>query len=315
MTAFDDAGLYDRGIETLVSSWEEYARGACGAALQRLSGVAAAVFPEEPERGVYNNAVLERHLAAAQRAGALDAMEAAYAAAGVTRFAALVHERDEAMRRDLEGRGYTLDESTRAMGMALDDIRLPRPSLEVGASDWSEYLRVLGVPQGLLAGADPGAFHVLVARLDGEHVTTGMAFDHRGDCGIYNVTTLRHARRLGLGTALTAALAHDALARGCRTASLQSTAMAERVYAAVGFRDLGRLLEYAPPPRRQSTWRTALPPIRRSRSAASAGEGSRHEPSSSIWPSSRPVATRPDRRARSRLPLECAASSSKRFSV
>lgn len=65
--------------------------------------------------------------------------------------------------------------------------------------------------------------------------------------GIYNVGTLEHARRRGLGTALTAAQVHDAHARGCRTASLQSTPMAERVYASVGFRDLGRILEYVPP--------------------------------------------------------------------
>jgi predicted GNAT family acetyltransferase len=30
------------------------------------------------------------------------------------------------------------------------------------------------------------------------------------------------------------------------TASLQSTGIAERVYASVGFRDLGRYLEYVP---------------------------------------------------------------------
>jgi predicted GNAT family acetyltransferase len=79
-----------------------------------------------------------------------------------------------------------------------------------------------------------------------------MAFDLGDDCGIYNVATLEHARRRGLGTALTALLAHDAVARGCRTASLQSTPIAERVYAAVGFRDLGRILEYAPPQSRQA---------------------------------------------------------------
>jgi hypothetical protein len=45
---------------------------------------------------------------------------------------------------------------------------------------------------------------------------------------------------------LTARLVHDAAARGCSTASLQSTEIAERIYAAVGFRDLGRILEYAP---------------------------------------------------------------------
>jgi hypothetical protein len=39
---------------------------------------------------------------------------------------------------------------------------------------------------------------------------------------------------------------HEAAERGCRTASLQSTAMGEGIYAAVGFRDLGRILEYVP---------------------------------------------------------------------
>jgi hypothetical protein len=56
-------------------------------------------------------------------------MEAVYVAAGVTRFAAWVHESDEPMRAELERRGYTLDITTRAMGMALDDIRVPRPRL------------------------------------------------------------------------------------------------------------------------------------------------------------------------------------------
>src|SRR5215211_7075518 len=91
MTVLTDADLYLRGAETLLASWAEYARGATGAAVQRLPGVAAAVFPNEPERAVYNNALLERDLAAGERADALDAMEAAYAAAGVTRFAAWVH--------------------------------------------------------------------------------------------------------------------------------------------------------------------------------------------------------------------------------
>jgi ribosomal protein S18 acetylase RimI-like enzyme len=229
-----DTDLYLRGTETLLASWEEYARGATGAAVQRHPGVAAAVFPNEPELGVYNNALLERDLTAAERAHALDAMEAAYVAAGVTRFAAWLHESDQAMRSDLERRGYTLDTTTRAMGMALDDIRLPRPQIDLGPPAWFEYLRIVGVPPNFLSRAHPSAYHILVARLDGENVATAMAFDHGNDCGIYNVGTLEHARRRGLGTALTAYLVHDALARGRRTATLQSTAMAERVYAAVG---------------------------------------------------------------------------------
>ena len=246
MTVLTDADLYLRGIGTLLASWQEYARGATGAAVQRSPGVAIAVFPNAPERAVYNNALLERDLAAPERADALDAMEAAYAAAGVTRFAAWVHESDQAMRGDLERRGYTLQESTRAMGIALDDIRLPRPEIELGPPDWLEYLRIIGVPAGFLSGTDHAAFHVLVARFDGGNVATAMAFDLDGDCGIYNVTTLERARGRGLGTALTALHVHDALARGCQTASLQSTEMAERMYAAVGFRDLGRILQYVP---------------------------------------------------------------------
>jgi predicted GNAT family acetyltransferase len=73
-----------------------------------------------------------------------------------------------------------------------------------------------------------------------------LAFDHDGDCGISNVGTLPGARRRGLATALTSPQLAEALARGCGTASLQSTQVAERVYAAVGFRDLGRFLEYVP---------------------------------------------------------------------
>jgi ribosomal protein S18 acetylase RimI-like enzyme len=235
-----DAELYGRGARTLLASWEEYARGAVAARVVRAPGVAAAVFPEGPERAVYNNALLGL-------GAAIDAMEEIYAEAGVDRFAAWVHESDATLRRDLERRGYSVDETTRAMGMGLGDVRLPRPEIDLGPPDWFEYLRIVGVPPAFLAGADRDAYHVLVAPLDGENVAAAMAYDHDGDRGIYNVGTLEHARRGGLGTALTALLVHDARARGLRTASLQSTPMAERVYAAVGFRDLGRICEYVPP--------------------------------------------------------------------
>jgi ribosomal protein S18 acetylase RimI-like enzyme len=111
---------------------------------------------------------------------------------------------------------------------------------------YSDYLRLVGLPEGLLGGVDDAAFHALVARVDDRTVTAGLAFDHGDDCGIYNVSTLEHARRQGLGTAVTALLLHDALERGCHTASLQATSMAERLYAAIGFRDLGRILEFSP---------------------------------------------------------------------
>ena len=155
--------LYLRASDTLLASWEAYARGAAGAAVHRLPGVAAAVFPHEPERAVYNNALLERDLGAGDRAGALAAMEAVYAAAGVARFAAWVHESDQPMRAELERRGYTLDTTTRAMGMALDDIRLPRPRIGLGPAEWAEYLKMEGLPPDFLRTADHAAFHLLTA--------------------------------------------------------------------------------------------------------------------------------------------------------
>jgi hypothetical protein len=81
MTPIVDRDLFARGAATLVASWGEYARGSSGAALLRLSGVAAAVFPDGPERAFYNNALLDRNLGAAERAMAVDAMETAYSAA------------------------------------------------------------------------------------------------------------------------------------------------------------------------------------------------------------------------------------------
>ena len=242
-----DADLYQRGIETLIASWQAYARCATGASVQCHPGVTAAVFPCAPEREIYNNAVLAGGLDALARTDAVEAMQAAYAAAGVRRFAAWVHETDSGMRCDLERLGYTLDATTRAMGMALDDIHAAQPELDLRPLDWSDYLRVFDLPPGLLARGSRESLHEVVAFVDHQPVSTALTFDLAGDCGIYNVGTLQHARRRGLATALTAQLLYAARARGCRSASLQSTPMAERVYAAVGFRDLGRFLEYVPP--------------------------------------------------------------------
>jgi GNAT superfamily N-acetyltransferase len=243
---FSAADLYARGAQTLVASWEAYAGGADAALVVRSPGVAAAVFPRGPARAVYNNALLDRDLGHAERAAALDAMEAAYASAGVTRFAAWVHESDEPLRSAVVARGYVLDTATRAMGIALEDLRVPRPEIDAEPADLLTHARVGELPAGLLDNVAGRRFHALVARLDGEAVSTGIAFDTAGDCGIYNVGTRAHARRRGLGSAVSARLAHDAAGRGCQTASLQATEMAERVYAAIGFRDLGRILEFVP---------------------------------------------------------------------
>jgi ribosomal protein S18 acetylase RimI-like enzyme len=245
-----DEELYARSVVTLLAALEVCARGSAGAALERSPGVAAAVFPTEPERSFYNNAVFERGLDRSQRAAAVDAMEAAYGAAGIGAYAGWVHETDAGMRSELARRGYAVAESTRAMAMALHEVACTPPA-DLAPATWTEYVAVLtalGAPAGTLAGVDPSTFQVLVARIDGEPVAAALALDHDGDCGVFNVATIERARRRGLATALTARLLRDAAARGCTTASLQSTPAAERLYGALGFRDLGRILEYVRPP-------------------------------------------------------------------
>jgi ribosomal protein S18 acetylase RimI-like enzyme len=236
--------LYRRSIETLLACWAELARTTPGATVARPDGVSCAVFPAGPERTVYNNAVLEPGLAASARDEALDAMEQAYAAAGITGFAAWVHETDAAMQADLERRGYVLSELTRAMAIPLDDPPPAPTDLGLLAIPWERYLRTFELPAGLLPHLDRSQFHLLVAHQDGEPVATALAYDHDRDCGIFNVVTVPHARRRGLGSAVTALHLADARARGCTTASLQATPMAERMYARIGFRDLGRIYEY-----------------------------------------------------------------------
>ena len=175
-------------------------------ALRRLDGVAAAVFPTGPERAFYNNALLDRDLGPPSARRRWTRWRRPTRPPGSTRYAAWVHESDEGMRAELSGRGYTID------GDDARDGHVARRHLAPAARDRARAAGLGRVParssacRGLLSGADPSAFHILVARLDGESVATAMAFDHDGDCGVFNVTTLEDARRRGLGTALTARL-------------------------------------------------------------------------------------------------------------
>jgi hypothetical protein len=178
---------YRRQAATLVASWEAYARHPRGAYVSWGDGAAICVFPTEPERGVFNNALLERGMDAGQSARAVDAVEAAYRDASIDRYAAWAHESEPTLIAELTTREYRLDTSTREMAMRLDRLSAPRPDLRLADLDWDGYVRGFGVPPGLLAGAEAAVFHLRVARLDGRVAGAILAFDREGDCGIYNL--------------------------------------------------------------------------------------------------------------------------------
>lgn len=241
--------LRERQLRTLVASWSRNATGSRGATVHGEDGARICVFPAHPERDVYNNALVDRDLTTTLVSRAVDAIERHYSEASIDAYAVWSHESDSVTRAELKARGYRYDTSTRAMAMCLNQIAVPRPEIEVGRGGWPDYLRANDLPAGFLSGIDTTVFHVLIARHDGKIVGAAVAYDCEGDCGIYSLHTAPEARRKGLGTALTALHLHNARDRGCVTASVQSTEMAEGVYAAVGFADLGRYIEYVPSPR------------------------------------------------------------------
>lgn len=227
-------------IASLVASWERYAQWSPGGRLVRDADAAIGVFPDGPERDVFNNAVV---LGDSQRA--LRAITDAYAAAGIERYAIWVHESRADADAVLEQAGHRVVERTLAMAARLPlagPARLAAVPISAGTP---AALRVLNdLPAGFAPGMRiGGSVRILAA---GDPPQSGLlALDHDGDCALACMSTLPDARRRGLATALCVRALADAAARGCSTASLQATLEAEGVYRAVGFEEIGRFREYA----------------------------------------------------------------------
>jgi hypothetical protein len=103
------------------------------------------------------------------------------------------------------------------------------------------------IPDSVLA--DPDVI-LVAASLDGHPVATALAFRTGDTAGVYNVGTLAAARRRGVGTAVTWRAVEAAHAWRSERVVLQSSAMGEPVYRAMGFREVVsyRIFRLARPP-------------------------------------------------------------------
>ena len=221
-----------------------------------LAGVSAAVFPAEPERSVYNNAAAPSAASAPPRRadGSRRRRWPPTAPRGVDRYAAWVHEGDaarwwptwraaasavaETTRGDGDGAGAT--RSPPAVSGPLEPLPLEWPGTWSTSQDDRRAARAAG-------GGRPGC--VLRPRRAQGRADAGRGHRLRPR---RRLRDLQHVHGPWRATARARRGAHAAppsTTRGsgaARTASLQATPMAERVYARAGFRDLGRILEYGP---------------------------------------------------------------------
>ena len=146
-------------------------------------GLGGGVPPMEPQRSVYNNALLA---ATSVRATARAPSRGGCLRRGGHRQLRGMGPRDRrrharrAQRPRLHRRGDHALDGHVARGRLPHARRAPIRSTEVARV--SAIPRARGVPEGLLSGADSSRFHLLMARLAGDNIATAMAFDHDGDC-------------------------------------------------------------------------------------------------------------------------------------
>jgi ribosomal protein S18 acetylase RimI-like enzyme len=241
-----DSGTALPGQETLLASWTALAETSPQARVTRSATSTIAVFPAwEP----LNNAIVSDSALAAASPIAAE-LAAVYTAAGVDGWALWLPSRtpnldapDDIIAVD----GLNRDTTTLVMraplrpGLSRHDGVL-RASVVAAALAGDEPVAVadLGDPE-----TSPGlAAWVLVQ--DGDAVAGAWSFRHGTDCGIYAVGTAPTWRRRGLATVLMQHVLAVAEQDGARTATLQSTPMAQGLYESLGFVAVGRYEEWVP---------------------------------------------------------------------
>lgn len=233
------------GQDTLIACWNALAETSVGAHVQQSSRVVVATFPSWLP---LNNAILLDGDPAARSVVASEVARV-YAAAGVDVWALWVSScavSFDAPDRGQEVAGLERDTTTLVMQAVLrPGLRSHDEVVEASIAAIVHLANDEPVPAHQLGALEttPGlsAWALVV---DGMAVGCAWTFLHQQDCGIYAVGTLPAWRRRGLARTLMEHVLADALRRGARTASLQSTRMGQPLYESLGFTPVGRYEEW-----------------------------------------------------------------------
>ena len=234
------------GEDTLVACWRALARTSSDATVVQTSGAIVATFPSFAPM---NNAIMSRPHDADLAAEA-DRLKDAYRRAGVSSWAAWIRSRAtsfaaaDAIREltDFKRDTTTLVMEAKRLSRfrTSSDVRLACVDAASRAGDEPVPVSDLGVPN---ADEELAAW----VMVDGDVAVAGAyRYLHGSDCGVYAVGTTPAWRRRGLARRLVEHLLADASRRGAQSATLQSTSMAQNLYASLGFAPVGRYEEWVP---------------------------------------------------------------------
>ena len=234
------------GEHTLVACWRALARTSSDATVLRTSGAIVATFPSFAPM---NNAIMSSPHDADLWAES-DRLKGAYRRAGVSSWAAWIRSRAtsfEAADAIPELRGFKRDATT----LVMEAKRLPSfrtsSAVRLASIDAASRAGDEPVPTSELGETNADGKLAGWVMTDGDVAVAGAyRFLHGSDCGVYAVGTAPAWRRRGLARRLVEHLLADASRRGARSATLQSTSMAQNVYASLGFAAVGRYEEWVP---------------------------------------------------------------------
>jgi len=130
-----------------------------------------------------------------------------------------------------------------AAGPVEGRLRISRMSGEIQIIDWT---RLINTEVFHREAAEPGIFSSLLGVsdfrlyagwMDGQMVSTALAFLHEGVWGLYLISTGSEFRKRGIGRAVTSFAVEDILSENPARIVLHATRAGESVYRKMGFRD------------------------------------------------------------------------------